>query len=173
MRGETAIDWADCVVRWCIPLDSIGADGVVVLEESDSEDVKMRIFNSDGSEAEMCGRGFPRPDFFSEFLKYAEAAIAKQGGRQIFVETSLTEPYGKARSFYVKHGYGVASVYEDFYGIGDNKITFKRKSQPVRGSLSAWDRRYMIQQSRGAGTGDEKEIKHVSSKIARSVIKYC
>lgn len=34
---------------------SIGADGVVLLENSEKADFKMRIFNSDGSEAEMCG----------------------------------------------------------------------------------------------------------------------
>lgn len=33
----------------------IGADGVVVLQQTSPRDVAMRIFNSDGSEAEMCG----------------------------------------------------------------------------------------------------------------------
>ena len=35
----------------------IGADGLLVLEKSKIADVKMRIFNPDGSEAEMCGNG--------------------------------------------------------------------------------------------------------------------
>lgn len=35
----------------------IGADGVLLLENSTSEDVRLRIFNPDGSEAEMCGNG--------------------------------------------------------------------------------------------------------------------
>ena len=35
----------------------IGADGMLVLEKSKVADVKMRIFNADGSEAEMCGNG--------------------------------------------------------------------------------------------------------------------
>ncbi|MFX0140308.1 MAG: diaminopimelate epimerase [Candidatus Hodarchaeota archaeon] len=35
----------------------IGADGILVLENSQKADFKMRIFNSDGSEAEMCGNG--------------------------------------------------------------------------------------------------------------------
>lgn len=33
----------------------IGADGLVLLWPMDGENAKMRIFNSDGSEAEMCG----------------------------------------------------------------------------------------------------------------------
>ncbi len=32
-----------------------GADGLVLIEPSDSADFAMRIFNADGSEAEMCG----------------------------------------------------------------------------------------------------------------------
>lgn len=34
---------------------SVGSDGLVVLTPSKNADVKMRIFNSDGSEAEICG----------------------------------------------------------------------------------------------------------------------
>lgn len=35
----------------------VGADGMLVLEKSRIADIKMRIFNADGSEAEMCGNG--------------------------------------------------------------------------------------------------------------------
>ena len=35
----------------------IGADGVIYIFQSSIADYKMRIFNSDGSEAEMCGNG--------------------------------------------------------------------------------------------------------------------
>lgn len=36
---------------------SVGADGLILAEKSETADIKMRIFNSDGSEAEMCGNG--------------------------------------------------------------------------------------------------------------------
>ncbi|TLM62821.1 MAG: diaminopimelate epimerase [Deltaproteobacteria bacterium] len=35
----------------------IGGDGLILILPSDSADVRMRIFNPDGSEAEMCGNG--------------------------------------------------------------------------------------------------------------------
>ena len=36
---------------------SIGADGLILVSDSTRADVKMRIFNLDGTEAEMCGNG--------------------------------------------------------------------------------------------------------------------
>ena len=35
----------------------VGADGLLVLEKSRIADARMRVFNADGSEAEMCGNG--------------------------------------------------------------------------------------------------------------------
>jgi diaminopimelate epimerase len=35
----------------------IGADGLLLVEKAAAADFKMRIFNADGSEAEMCGNG--------------------------------------------------------------------------------------------------------------------
>ena len=36
---------------------SVGADGLIAVENSSIADTRMRIYNSDGSEAEMCGNG--------------------------------------------------------------------------------------------------------------------
>jgi len=43
--------------RVCLRRFSVGADGLLLVFNSTVADVKMRIFNSDGSEAEMCGNG--------------------------------------------------------------------------------------------------------------------
>ena len=36
---------------------AVGADGMLLLEKSKRADIRMRIFNADGSEAQMCGNG--------------------------------------------------------------------------------------------------------------------
>ena len=50
-------DLKKLAVRICNRKTGIGADGLLVLEKSQKADHKMRIINSDGSEAEMCGNG--------------------------------------------------------------------------------------------------------------------
>lgn len=43
--------------RVCHRRFGVGADGVIFVKPSACADVRMQIFNSDGSEAEMCGNG--------------------------------------------------------------------------------------------------------------------
>ena len=35
----------------------VGSDGLILIGPSDVADVRMRMFNADGSEAQMCGNG--------------------------------------------------------------------------------------------------------------------
>lgn len=44
-------------VKWCDRNFGIGADGVIFLLTEANDEHRMRIFNSDGSEPEMCGNG--------------------------------------------------------------------------------------------------------------------
>ncbi len=46
-----------CVSLLCNRHRGIGADGLILLEPSKIADLKMRIFNADGSEADCCGNG--------------------------------------------------------------------------------------------------------------------
>src|SRR5213594_4521169 len=46
------------IIRICDRHRGVGADGVLLLEESsNSADFRMRYYNRDGGEAEMCGNG--------------------------------------------------------------------------------------------------------------------
>ncbi len=44
-------------VRWCDRRFGIGADGILYIMRAEGADAYMKIINSDGSEAEMCGNG--------------------------------------------------------------------------------------------------------------------
>jgi diaminopimelate epimerase len=48
---------AELARNMCDRKYGIGADGILLIEKSKKADAKMRIFNADGSEAEMCGNG--------------------------------------------------------------------------------------------------------------------
>lgn len=65
--------------RVCRRKFSVGADGVIFVEKSDKYDVKFRIFNADGSEAEMCGNGIRC------FAKYVYERVLKKN--PLYVET--------------------------------------------------------------------------------------
>jgi diaminopimelate epimerase len=45
------------ILRMCRRRFGIGADGVMLLEESENADFSMRYFNADGRESTMCGNG--------------------------------------------------------------------------------------------------------------------
>jgi len=47
----------DDVQRWCGRRSGVGADGVLVIERLSGLSMRMRYWNADGGEAEMCGNG--------------------------------------------------------------------------------------------------------------------
>ncbi|UMZ73218.1 diaminopimelate epimerase [Natranaerofaba carboxydovora] len=48
-------DWGKLSEKVCKRGFGVGADGLVLISRDDNQTYSMRIFNSDGSEAEMCG----------------------------------------------------------------------------------------------------------------------
>jgi diaminopimelate epimerase len=54
---EEAVDYHAAAVSLCRRRLAVGADGLIAVCPSDKADIRMRIINSDGSEAEMCGNG--------------------------------------------------------------------------------------------------------------------
>ncbi|MCW3997240.1 MAG: diaminopimelate epimerase [Candidatus Bathyarchaeota archaeon] len=62
---------------------SIGADGLILVFNSIKADIKMRIFNLDGSEAEMCGNGircFSKYCYENNIIRKKELTIETLAG---------------------------------------------------------------------------------------------
>ena len=51
------IDWPNMARNWCNRKTGIGADGLLLLGRVDTNTLTMRLYNSDGSLAEMSGNG--------------------------------------------------------------------------------------------------------------------
>lgn len=66
----------------------------------------------------------------ARLLADAEAGVRAREGRQLIAETSDTEPYAAARSFYERGGYAAVARIPDFYRPGDAKVIFV-KSLPT------------------------------------------
>ncbi len=62
--------------RICRRKFSIGADGLILLQPSSRADFRMRIFNPDGSEPEMCGNGARCVASYAYFTHIASAKMS-------------------------------------------------------------------------------------------------
>jgi len=69
----------------------------------------------------------------SRLLAEAEADVARRGGRQLIAETSSTDLYAPARSFYEARGFRAAARVPDFYRVGDAKVIYVKPLPPTRG----------------------------------------
>jgi len=58
INGLPRLKYPEFSQKICDRTTGIGADGLILIMPGNRADFKMRIFNSDGSEAEMCGNGF-------------------------------------------------------------------------------------------------------------------
>jgi diaminopimelate epimerase len=75
-------DWPGLARGMCDRHFGVGADGILLLLPSELADLRMRMFNPDGSEAEMCGNGLRC------FVRYAiERGLARLHEGPIRVET--------------------------------------------------------------------------------------
>lgn len=60
-------------------------------------------------------------------MEHAETDLQAMGegrARVLLVETSSTDQYARTREFYAKLGYDEEARIRDFYGPGDDKVTF-------------------------------------------------
>ncbi|MDR1070703.1 MAG: diaminopimelate epimerase [Gracilibacteraceae bacterium] len=56
-EGASGISYPAAARELCDRHRGVGADGLLLLQAAQRADVRMRVFNPDGSEAEMCGNG--------------------------------------------------------------------------------------------------------------------
>jgi diaminopimelate epimerase len=62
--------------RVCAVKVGVGADGLILIEDSDRADFRWRFFNADGSEAEMCGNGARCAARFAVMQGIADSRLA-------------------------------------------------------------------------------------------------
>ena len=75
-------DWPALAVAMCDRHFGIGSDGIIVALPSSRADLRMRMFNPDGSEAEMCGNGIRC------LAKHAiESGLARRRENTVVIET--------------------------------------------------------------------------------------
>lgn len=67
----------------------------------------------------------------SRLLATMEARLGKQGPARIYVDTSSTPGYKRARDFYEKNGYAAVCVLKDFYRDNDDRIIYMKKLPPL------------------------------------------
>lgn len=97
-------DFRDLAIRLCDRHTGIGADGILVVIPSDVADVYMRIINSDGSEAEMCGNGircFAKYAFDRGIITSTEFSVETLAG---IMRPTIIAENGKAKLVKVNMG---------------------------------------------------------------------
>ena len=112
--------------RVCARQAAVGADGLLLLERSSRKDFRMRYFNTDGSEAEMCGNGgrciarfaalvgAAGPEMQFENLAGDFRAALTADGR---VRLEMTEPHSERLSVRVQTSRGPLEVHSLDTGV--------------------------------------------------------
>ncbi|WP_448522805.1 diaminopimelate epimerase [Pseudothermotoga sp.] len=105
---------------------ALGADGLMLLEHSDLADFKMRYFNSDGSEGEMCGNGARCIARFANLIGVAgqkmrfETIAGIHEATIVGEEVQIMFPDLKVNNFklFQKHDFGFGPIEYHFGTVG-------------------------------------------------------
>jgi diaminopimelate epimerase len=103
------------VMRACRRRESVGADGVIFVVDSDQCDFGWRFFNADGSEVEMCGNGSRCVARFAllkeiagpkmTFETMAGAVSAEVNGRNVKVKMPNPGPFSRDINLEMRAGW--------------------------------------------------------------------
>ncbi|HWR68064.1 MAG TPA: diaminopimelate epimerase, partial [Desulfomonilia bacterium] len=119
MKSSLTLNWQAFAMSMCPVRTGIGADGVIVLEPDNDTDFIFRIFNADGSEAEMCGNGARCAALFAylqgvagktmRFKTLAGIIGARIDGDDVSV--AMTDPYGLDTGIDISAHGGIKTVH--------------------------------------------------------------
>jgi diaminopimelate epimerase len=128
----------------------VGADGLLVLEKSKIANVKMRIFNPDGSEAEMCGNGarciafytkHQTPNTKHQIFIETKAGVIESCVNGNKVKIKLTEPKGLKLDIPIK--VNKRTLYVNFINTGvPHTIIFVEGLDKIDVSVLGYSIRY-------------------------------
>lgn len=112
---------------------SIGGDSLLYLEESKVADIKMRIFEKDGSESEMCGNGARCIGlYFDKFYQKQDILIETKAGIKKVIkvnENIFRVSMGKMKTLgkFVKNNANKTSMIHELFGL---KLYIVNSSEP-------------------------------------------
>ena len=89
LRDKNSQFSSEAIRQLCDRKNGIGADGLIALEWGEKAHYRMRIFNRDGSEAEMCGNGLRCFKKYLEELDIKDLSIKVETLSGIKTATSL------------------------------------------------------------------------------------
>ncbi len=144
-------DWPKLSRAMCDRRFGVGSDGLILLLPSKKADFRMRMFNPDGSEAEVCGNGLRC------FARYVVSTGLADARRSITIETSAgiktAVPAGPGAA--VRGGHGAARVPARGPARGRDRETGPDTGPPgqCRRAETAADFRVHGQSARGAFRG--------------------
>ena len=123
------------IEQMCRPKFGIGADGLILMENSEISSFKMRYFNKDGKEASMCGNGgrciaafatklnmIPKDVFFEfESIVGIHKAIVNNNNNVVSLKMQDVKECQKVKgSKYLKRGYFVDTGSPHYIVVCDN-----------------------------------------------------
>jgi len=87
--------------KLCVRRLSVGADGLLAVKKLNKDNFQMRIFNPDGSEAEMCGNGIRCVAFWinkrnniNKLIVHTKAGKIPANIRGSYVKIKMVDPFG-------------------------------------------------------------------------------
>jgi len=135
-RQQAGLDWPALAQQVCERRFGVGADGLILVQRSAVNDWKMRIFNSDGSEPQMCGNGircfakFVRDEGFETRDSFAVETLAgpirptvvgeTDGGLMVAVD--MGEPRLKPAEIPIIADPGKQQVVEELLQLDDDPL---------------------------------------------------